>query len=298
MTKKILVIYYTQSGQLQHIVDKFSIPFLKENIDVEILPIFPKTDFPFPWTSNHFFDVMPESVMGVPVALAPFELRHTKYDLVVFAYQPWFLSPSIPATSILFHPTIKPLLENTPVITIIGARSLWIRAQEKIKHILKEANAKLVGNIVLTDKHDNFVSMITMMHWMFTGRKSRFLGFFPTPGITKLDVSNTILYGEIANKHLLLNDWKGLQEEFILNRAVEVKTNLMFVEAKLSKIFSVWASTIIKRKNRKIWIMTFKYYLLIVFFIIIPILLGFYNLFCRPFLSNSTKRKKAGYLGL
>ena len=35
----------------------------------------------------------------------------------------------------------KKILNNTPVVTINGSRNMWFMAQEKIKILLKEANA-------------------------------------------------------------------------------------------------------------------------------------------------------------
>src|SRR5690606_19157407 len=116
--------YYSQSGQLGEIVDSFARPFLLDNVQVEKIKIEPENDFPFPWTSKSFFDAMPESVLGKPLKLKSFEPKHQSYDLVVVAYQPWFLSPSIPATSLFHHPGIKELLHNTPVVTLIGARNM------------------------------------------------------------------------------------------------------------------------------------------------------------------------------
>src|SRR6478609_5067338 len=101
MQKRILAIYYSQTGQLGDIIDCFTAPFIEAGATVEKVNIRPVASYPFPWTGKGFFEVMPDSVLGVPIALAPFQLKESHYDLVIFGYQAWFLSPSIPANSLL-----------------------------------------------------------------------------------------------------------------------------------------------------------------------------------------------------
>ena len=141
--KNILVIYYTQSGQLADIVNNFMLPFNQPDFVVEKVCIKPVHDYSFPWTGKEFWNAMPESVLGIPTELEAFEFKQTSYDLIVFAYQPWFLSPSIPATSILTHPSFKKIVAHTPVITLIGARNMWINSQERIKKSLQTLSGKL-----------------------------------------------------------------------------------------------------------------------------------------------------------
>src|SRR5688572_10701283 len=136
MSKKVLVLYYSQSGQLTEIVNSFTEPFKAENVSVETVRVKPQKDFEFPWTSARFFDAMPESVLAIPTPLEKFELKETRYDLVLFAYQPWYLSLSIPANSILYEPQVRNILKDTPVVTLIAARNMWISSQEKLKKIL------------------------------------------------------------------------------------------------------------------------------------------------------------------
>ncbi len=298
MSKKILVIYYTQTGQLSDIVNNFLLPFEGEGLLVEKVCINPVKKFTFPWSSESFFDAMPESVSSKPTELQPFELKETTYDLVVLAYQPWFLSPSIPTTSLLTNPTFKKVIANTPVVTLIGARNMWINAHERVKDALKQADAKLVGNIALVDKHTNLVSAVTILYWMLTGKKDKCLGVFPIPGVAEQDIVNTKSFGQIVKQHVLKNNFNGLQQELVDNKAIEVKTNLMFVEGRAKKLFSIWANLVNKSKNRRRALVFFKYYLLIALFVVAPIVLFFYRLIFAPFLQKRINRQKKYFLGL
>jgi hypothetical protein len=298
MSKKVLVIYYTQSGQLEQIVDNFTSPFTQAGILLEKVVVKPQNEFLFPWNSKRFFDAMPESVLGIIAPLAPFELKEPAYDLVIFAYQPWYLSPSLPANAILHHPSFKAIVKNTPVVTLIGARNMWLNSQERVKKSLLGCHARLVGNIALVDKNSNLISGVTILYWMMTGKKDRVWGIFPKPGVAEEDIDQANKFGETVLQHLNSGHWQDLQPALILQKSVEVKTNLMFIEPRATKLFSIWANFIIKRKNRTAWLLVFKYYLLIALFIIAPVVLLINNLLFRPFLSKSIKKKKQYYLGI
>lgn len=297
MSKKVLALYYSQSGQLGEIVDSFIKPLKDAGASVEVLHIKPVKDFPFPWTSDQFFDAMPESVLAQPVPLVPFQLKETKYDLVIFAYQPWYLSLSIPAHSILVHPTVQQILNDMPVVTLIGARNMWLNSQERVKKILKESGAKLVGNVALVDRHANLISAATILYWMLTGKKDKWLGVFPKPGISEQDIRNTETFGKTVHDYLSKGNWEGMQTQLAEQGAVEVKTHLMFIEARAPRLFSIWANLIVKRKNRKIWLVAFKYYLLIALFIVAPIVLTLYSVLLQPFTGKSILASKKYYSG-
>ena len=249
MSKKILVIYYSQSGQLGDIIANLTAPLTEADNIIETIRVQPATAYPFPWKGKSFFAVMPDCVMGVPGELQPFQLKETAYDLVILGYQAWFLSPSIPANSILNHPSVKAILKNTPVITITGARNMWISAMERIKTSLKESGAKLVGNIALVDKHANFISFVTIFYWMFKGKKERYLNMFPKPGVSDADIDHCKVFGTFVEKYLAKGNYDGMQEELVEQKAVVVKYNLMFIESKAKRIFAIWANIIVDRKS-------------------------------------------------
>jgi len=298
MSKKILVIYYSQSGQLGDIVNSLTGPLKDAGNTVEMIQVRPVNAYPFPWKGKSFFAVMPDCVLGVPTELQPFQLKETSYDLIVIGYQAWFLSPSIPSNSILNQPSVKAVLKNTPVVTITGARNMWISAMERIRKMLKESEARHAGNIVLVDKHPNFISFFTILYWMFTGKRDRLLKIFPKPGVSDADIDNCKLFGGLVEKYLATGNYTGMQDELVKQKAVVVKYNLMFIESKAKRIFGIWANFIVKRKNRTGWLIAFKYYLIIALFIAAPIILTIDFIFFKPFLSRRIKRQKQYYSGV
>jgi len=298
MGKKVLAVFFSQSGQLEQIIDQFTRPFMEAGASVEILRIYPEKAYPFPWTGRSFFSVMPDCVMQVPGKLQPFQFKESKYDLIILGYQAWFLSPSIPSNTLLFDPRFQEIARNTPVITITGARNMWLSAMEKIKPVLKNMNAQLVGNIALVDRHHNFISFVTIFHWMFKAKKDRYLNIFPVPGVSDQDIIHTKNLGQIAIPYLEKGNWQGFQEEMVKQGAVPVKYSLMFIESKARKIFKIWAGIISKKEKKDAWLVAFKYYLLIALFIAAPIILTVDAIFFKPFLSGRIKRQKQYYSGV
>ena len=290
---KILAIYYTQSGQLADIVHSFLSPL--NQTEIEYIQFKPKVDFPFPWTDRVFYETMPETVAEIPVELEELSFQHKEYDLIIFGYQPWFLSPSLPATSLLKNIEFKNLLKNTPVITVIGARNMWLNAQESVKKLIKDAGGDLKGNVPLIDKHPNALSAMSIVHWMMTGKKTRKYGIFPLPGVSDEDIKGASKFGEILNQSIKENALDTFQSNIVLAGAVNINTNILFIESKAKKIFRIWTG-IIKRKEqqgkRSFWVRFFRIYLLIALFVVSPILLIFYNLLIFPFKTKSIKKEK------
>lgn len=298
MAKKVLALYYTQTGQLGDIVDQFTAPLEAAGATVEKLNIKPVNDFPFPWKSEVFFDAMPESVKGIPVELQPFSFKEVKYDLIIFAYQPWFLSPSIPATSMLKDEKVKQIMRDTPVITVSAGRNMWINAQEKVKVLLRDAGAKLVGNVALVDRHHNLISVITIMHWAFGGKKDHYLGVFPKPGVSDTDIQHSSEFGKIAAQFLHSGNWNDLQDDLVTAGAIEVKNDIMFIEERAGRLFDLWANAIYGKRGRAFKLLIYKYYLLVALFLVAPIVLTLNFLVFQWFFMGRNARQKLYYAGV
>lgn len=296
MSKKVLAIYYTQSGQMGEIIDTFTTPFIEAGAILEKVQVKLVNGYDFPWTGKRFFSVMPSCVLGIPEPIEPLNLKETKYDLVILGYQPWFLSPSIPTNSLLQSDEFKVIIKDTPVVTISAGRNMWINSYVRVRKMIKDAGANLVGNIALLDKHPNPISFVTIFYWMLTGKKDRYLNIFPKPGVSEHDIAATAGYGTTVANHLENNTWDTLQDELIAQKAVEINYKLMFIEARAKPIFAVWARIIAGRKNRTPWLSAFKYYLFVALFLGAPVLLTLDAIFLKPFSAKRIKRNKLKYL--
>ncbi|NIG53312.1 dialkylrecorsinol condensing enzyme [Chitinophaga sp. Cy-1792] len=240
---KVLVVYYTQTGQLRRIVDHVLAP-LEGKVDVTYEQLVPVEPFVFPWKKETFYDTMPETVLGRPRGIQPLKVDvNAHFDLVLLAYQPWFLSPSQPTAAFLQSGDAAKLLKGKTVVTLVGGRNMWLNAQETVKQHLDKAGAKLAGNIVLVDKSPNLVSLVTVLRWLFKGKKeaSRFL---PQGGVQENEIITSKRFAGPLGKALESADWQPLQGELLAMDAVELIPDLILLEDRGIKAFRYWAKFI------------------------------------------------------
>lgn len=194
--KRVLVLAYSQSGQLSRITESILAPMRRDaNIAIHVETLRPIHAFPFPWTFFQFLDAFPESAHLIPAELHPLSLTgDEEFDLVILPYQVWFLAPSIPVVAFLKHPLVKKFLAGKPVITVIACRNMWILAQEKMKSLLADCGARLIDNVVLVDPSPTLVSMITTPYWLLTGKQERFMAL-PAAGIPESVINQSQRFG-------------------------------------------------------------------------------------------------------
>ncbi len=276
--KKILVLYFSQTGQLTEIVKSVLSPVEKsQDISLVFEELRPKRKFPFPWTSQQFCDVFPESFQEIPCELEPFHFNaDDNFDLIVLAYTVWYMSPSIPVAAFLQSPEAQKVIKNRPVVTVIGCRNMWLLAQEKVKTRIYDMGGRIAGNIVLMDKAKNLVGIATIAYWMFTGKKDRCLKILPRPGVSETDIKEAERFG-----HILL---KGLSkdkidiDQTVLNEhgAICVLPSYIIFEKRILKVFKIWSNFILQKggpgdPNRSFRVRLFLYYLLVAIFLIAPL---------------------------
>ena len=293
MPKNILITYYSQTGQLESIVKNISKIFeeRKEEFTVTFYEIKMKKNFAFPWKSDVFYNTFPESYLQIPSEILPppENILHQKYDLIIFGYQVWFLTPSIPIISFLKSQYAGKILENTPIITVSGTRNMWMLSQEKLKVHFKNLKAQLVGNIALVDRHNNYTSVITILNWLKTGKKEQPKPL-PNAGVSEEEIAGADKYGKIILPYLEKKNYEGMQNELVKNGAVEVRPFLLKVERVGNKLFTVFSNLIIKNKERrKLWVNVYKFYLFFAIWIVSPIVLFFFTIL-TPFFWH--KRQK------
>ncbi|WP_271392378.1 dialkylrecorsinol condensing enzyme DarA [Aequorivita sinensis] len=273
--KEVLIVYYSQTGQLTNILNNIATTLSGEEVNISYHEIVPKKKFPFPWTQEEFYGAFPETFLQIPTPLeaVPPNVLQKKYDLVILGYTTWYLTPSIPINSFLKLEEAKVLLNNTPVVTVSASRNMWIMAQEKVKKLLQANSAKLVGNIALVDKNLNHISVITIVHWLMGGKKTRMFGVFPKPGVSDSDIQASSRFGDPIKAALLKNDYSDLQSNLLSIGAVKVEASLIATDIRGNMVFTKWANQLIKKEGeeRKKWLVYFKYYLLFAIWLIAPI---------------------------
>jgi hypothetical protein len=306
MTKqKILVVHYSQSGQLSAIIQNFIRPFeaKPDRYDLFFHTIQPEPEFGFPWTSESFYDAFPEAVTETPVKLNTLAKElYQDYDLILLGYQVWYLSPSIPISSFLQSDDFKELAKGTPVFSINGCRNMWYKAYDSITKLIDNAGGKHIGHIVLYDKAQNLISVVTIIYWMLGGKKDKYLGIFPTPGISQDDISGSEKHGRILEEHFIKNNLQQIQKRIVEADGVKVLPHMMSMEKKAKRIFQIWASFVQKKggpqnPSRRFRLKLFKYYLLFMIYFVSTIAMLLFYLF-YPFNARKIKKNSKHYQGL
>ena len=247
--KHILVIYFSQTGQAKQVLDATLKPFQGNSDNVlHYHVIKPKKTFPYPWKYTEFFDVFPETVHGVPCELEPVAIDESiNYNLVVIAYQPWFLSVCVPINSFLQTEQAKRVLANKPVVTIINCRNMWLGAQEKMKQRLLNLKANLVGNITYVDRAANLISLITVLAHVLKGTKEKYLGIFPKYGVSEQDIAKGPEFGTIIKQHLENGQLQNIQPDLNKAGALDIRGNLLLMEGRGRALFPLYANYISKK---------------------------------------------------
>src|SRR5690606_28348831 len=267
-------------GQLFDILKNIASTISVEKVNISYCEILPKKKFPFPWKQEEFYGAFPETFLQIPTPLEviPAEILQKKYDLVILGYTTWYLTPSIPINSFLKSNEAKTLLANTPIVTVSASRNMWIMAQEKVKKLLVSNNAKLVGNIALVDRNMNHISVITIVHWLMGGKKTKMFGIFPKPGVSDKDIEAASRFGLPIKEALFQNEYSKLQQNLLDIGAVKIDPSLIATDIRGNVVFTKWANHLIKKEGeeRKKWIVYFKYYLLLAIRLIASIVFIFF----------------------
>lgn len=276
--KRVLVVTWSQSGQLTEIVRSLTAP-LEADSQVEVVweVLQPQPAFPFPWTVAQFCDAFPEAFQEIPCALAPLAVNPAApFDLVILAYQVWYLSPSTPVSAFLQSPEARRLLAGRPVVTVIGCRNMWLLAQEKVKARLGDLGARLAGNVVLTDRAGNLTGVVTIAYWMLTGRKERFLGCFPPPGVRPEDIRGAGRFGQMIRAALAAGPFALDPDHLAAADAAPVVPAYIIFEKRIAKVFGLWSRFIRARGGpgdpaRRRRVRAFFYYLLTAIVVLAPL---------------------------
>jgi hypothetical protein len=287
MKKKVLAIYYSQTGQSKKILDSILGPLMNNKaIELTVEQLRPLPKFPFPWPAKDFMQVFPESVQGIPCKLATFTLDiHADYDLIFLIWQPWYLSPSIPIHSFLRSEAARTILSGKPVITITGCRNMWIMGHEDILTYLKQIGADLVGKIALVDRSPHLLSIISILRWLILGKKGPFLKGIASAGVSDQDIRSARRFGDIICASIRLGTYHQMQKKLVKLGAVRIYPSILNMEKTGKRIFKKWAAFVLKKgpygsSNRALRLTCFKYYLLLVIFLVSPVVSMLTLLYC------------------
>jgi hypothetical protein len=239
--KSVLVVSYSQSGQLASIAAVLARSLETEEIRVHHKVLQPEPAFPFPWPFFAFLDAFPESVCLDPRPNKPLVTPDgAVFDLVILAWTVWYLSPSQPVTAFLQSAEGRRLIDGKPVVSLVACRNMWFSAFDTLKTLVGQAGGQLVDHVALTDESPAFLTFITTPRWMFTGRRDRFLGM-PPAGVDGLQVAGVARFGRALAEALVRDEEKSGRPMLGGLGAVKVAPHLAMSERTGLHAFRVWS---------------------------------------------------------
>lgn len=288
--KKVLVLYYSQTGQLKSVLDSFVSKLGDEEIKIDMKAIKPKSEYPFPWSFYQFFDEFPESVHMDGCELDKLEELENDYDLIILGYTVWYMAPSIPVTAFLQSEQAKKIFKDKPVVTVVACRDMWVLAQEKVKEMLSQLDARVIDHVALTDQGGSVLSLLTLPVWMLTGDKNYFKSLTPA-GIKQEAIEACERFGVRLNE-ALKQDKEKENEAMLKNLgAAIVNGKLIATEKIANRSFQIWSKLIklggVKHSfGRKVVTTIYVVFLLALIFTVIPL-----NIIARKILNIFQKEK-------
>ncbi len=297
--KRVLALYFSQTGQLKSVLDQVLAPLqANSHIETTVVKLDTQPMAPFPWPFFRFFDTFPETVLQKPLPLNAPALPSGEFDLIVLAYPIWFLSPPPALAAFLQSVQAKRLLAGKPVITLIACRNMWVMAQESIKTQLKQLDARHLDNIVLTDQSGTFASFITTPRWMFTGRKNAFWGL-PPAGIAEPEIKAAGRFGLALLSALKADLEQGSEPLLTGLSACRVDPRLISSEKVGLRSFTIWGKLLHHAgrpgaPQRRALLTMYIVFLLCLIVTVVPITMLLKTLL-RPLLKQRLARQKTFY---
>jgi hypothetical protein len=176
LRSRAVVYLYTQTGQLREVTEALTAPLDARGWDIRWVDVRPRDAFPFPWPIRRFFGVFAQAVD--PDALVELVEPDGGFvtaadELVILAYQVWYLAPSLPIRTLLkAHPEA---VRGRDVVSVIACRNMWYSAVVEVSGLLRTAGARRVDVVAATDTRRSSTTLVTTLRWLLMGKREPFL---------------------------------------------------------------------------------------------------------------------------
>ncbi len=271
--KNLLVVYYSQTGQLKDIILHFIKPF-ENTYHIDFAEI-KCEEFVFPITCKQFFDVFPEAVLKIPCGIEV-KIEDKNYDAIILGFQPWFLHTSIPFNSFMQTERFKNLVKGKPVILVMDSRNSWRNALHEVSTTVENFQGIIKGRYVFRDTSKNFRGFLALCYWLFTGKKKSPCKSIPQGGIEQEVINHAGLHGQSA-----LSSFNSSDSVYsVIPSVSEEYTSLGYEQYAIAK-YEKWASFIGKDnfRHRRFRLTLFRIWIL------------FMLAFAAPVISRINKKK-------
>jgi hypothetical protein len=147
--KRVLIIYYSFSGQTQLLIQRVAAGIMEGDLEVSIERLQPVEHIPFPFSTwIGMSRVMVLSFFRKRIPVQPHnELLNIKWDMILLAGPTWSYNPSGPILDFLDRYG-NVLCKGTKVLPLISCRSYWRTHYWGLKLILGRLGAQVMRPIV------------------------------------------------------------------------------------------------------------------------------------------------------
>ena len=171
--RRVLVIYYSLSGQTRAVLDEMAERLQLAGHRVDFAPVRAVGgDYRLPYSKWRFFWEWALAWLGVAIRVPVHPLAlpegSAPYDLILLGHQPWYLDTAIPMASWLETDEVA-LFAGKKVISVMTARTLWQRAYRRAAERIEAAGGEIIDNFVLRNLSPMPANMPITLHFLFEG---------------------------------------------------------------------------------------------------------------------------------
>ena len=183
---RVLLLYYSYTGQSQKVLDTAGEVFRGRGCDVQTAEIkFTDSRYAEKFSRFPMRRVWPDmlSVLGAQKRnetgeiQTPDTVRDGDYDLILIGSPTWWDNVSMPLRSFLKSDEARKLLSGKPFAVFVVCRTFWRENLEGVRELAEEQGGRYVDEIHFTYPGDNLRSMLALTSYLGTGEyRKRSLG--------------------------------------------------------------------------------------------------------------------------
>ena len=212
MSAKVLLVYYSYTGQTQKVLDAAADVLRERGCEVTLAPIEfvdpqysePFTRFPMRRVWPDMFSVFKAQGRGETGEIrTPDAVRAGDYDLVLFGSPTWWDTVSMPLRSFLVSKEAGPLLEGTPYAVVTVCRRLWRGNLEAVRELADKQGGRFVDSIHFEYPGGQLPSLLSLASYLGSGEyRDRYLGVkIPPTNISAAQVDQARAFaGRLADR--------------------------------------------------------------------------------------------------
>jgi flavodoxin len=174
-TSKVLVVYFTYSGQAGRLVEAIAgglaargCSVTKAKIELTDSRYTKKlTPLPLRHPALAFIRMFPAQMRRATGEIGiPPEAQDGDYDLVVFVSPTWWLTTNLPIRSYLESPAAKKVLDGKPFAAVSVSRRYWKGNVHTIARLGEKAGGRSMGEHHFLAAGGQVKSMLSWLSWM------------------------------------------------------------------------------------------------------------------------------------